>query len=226
LIVTTLFFPGLSLPLAFSARRRMESRAFDGRGAKRGGEGDGRLTEKEPQMIKLNIAELLRTPGMNYHYPVHETLPSTPDLDYASPVVGYLDFHRTPNMLIIRGELEAAVREDCVRCLDEIITPIHADVEEEFDIENMKVVSNPNEEGNQSVEAFFKDQDLLLDEFIRQQLILEKPEYPVCAADCQGLCPHCGCNLNETECDCGETVESDSRWSPLAELYRNGKESG
>jgi len=174
-------------------------------------------------MIKLNIAELLRTPGMHYHYAVQETLPSTADLDYASPAVGYLDFQRSSNMLIIRGELEAAVREECVRCLDEVIVPIQAEVEEEFAIENLRVVSNVNEEeGQQSVEALFKDQDLLLEEFIRQQLLLAKPEYPLCATDCKGLCPQCGCDLNNGACQC-VAPPPDARLARLVELYGNGK---
>jgi uncharacterized protein len=173
-------------------------------------------------MIKLNIAELLRTPGMSYNYPVREELPPTEGLDYASPVVGYLSFHRTSNMLIIRGELEAAVREECVRCLDEVIVPIHAEVEEEFGIENMLVTSNPNEEeGDQSVQSFFKDQDLLLEEFIRQQLFVMKPEYPLCAEDCQGLCAKCGCNFNEGTCNCA-SAPAESPLARLAELYGNG----
>ena len=176
-------------------------------------------------MVKLNIAELLRTPGMFHHYPVQETLPSTPDLDYASPVVGYLDFHRTSNMLIIRGELEAAVREACVRCLDEVIVPIQAEVEEEFTIENLHVATNANEEeGRQSVDDLFRDQDLLLGEFIRQQLLLAKPEYPLCAADCKGLCPHCGCDLNNEACAC-EAPPPDARLARLAEIYGDGRAS-
>jgi uncharacterized protein len=173
-------------------------------------------------MIKLNIAELLRTPGMNFSYPVKENLPSTPDLDYASPVVGYLNFSRTSNLLIVRGELEAAVRLECVRCLDEVIVPIQAEVEEAFTIENLKVVSDANEEeGSQNVDDLFKDQDMLLDEFIRQQLFLAKPEYPLCAADCKGLCPHCGCDLNSGACDC-QAAPVDSRLARLAEIYRVG----
>ena len=174
-------------------------------------------------MIKLNIAELLRTPGMNYNYPIREDLTATPDLDYASPVVGYLNFHSTFNMLIIRGELEAAVREECVRCLEEVIVPIHAEVEEEFGLENMKVTSNPNEEdGNQSVVDFFKDQDLLLEEFIRQQLILTKPEFPLCAEDCKGLCAQCGTNLNDSNCEC-VAPQKESPLARLADIYENGR---
>jgi uncharacterized protein len=102
-----------------------------------------------------------------------------------------------------------------------VIVPIETEVEEEFIIENMQVVANPNEEdGNQSVQAYFKDQDLILDEFIRQQLLLEKPLYPLCAEDCKGLCGQCGCDLNEGTCNCTAPV-GDSRFSQLAELYRN-----
>lgn len=170
--------------------------------------------------ITLNIGELLRTTGVSHHFALKETLPPTEDLDYASPIVGYLTFHRTSNMLIIRGELEAAIREQCVRCLEEVILPLQAEVEEEYTVENYRVVANASEEGDgDTVSHLFQEQDLLLEEFIRQQLYLAKPEYPVCAADCKGICPRCGADLNTGVCVC-EAPPVDVRLARLAEIYR------
>ena len=33
-------------------------------------------------------------------------------------------------------------------------------------------------------------------------LLLELPTKMLCREDCKGLCPVCGCDRNETECDC------------------------
>jgi len=38
----------------------------------------------------------------------------------------------------------------------------------------------------------------------------------LCAEDCKGLCPTCGANLNETDCDCKAPV--DARWASLKDL--------
>ena len=43
------------------------------------------------------------------------------------------------------------------------------------------------------------------------------PATLLCRADCAGLCPHCGTNLNEGSCDCEEDT-SDPRWDALREV--------
>jgi uncharacterized protein len=46
--------------------------------------------------------------------------------------------------------------------------------------------------------------DLLidLDPDIREEIILDYPIKPLCSADCKGLCPKCGQNLNQGLCCC------------------------
>ncbi len=39
-------------------------------------------------------------------------------------------------------------------------------------------------------------------EDIRQEFMLAYPLKPLCKADCKGLCPACGKNLNEGQCNC------------------------
>ncbi|MCM8770381.1 MAG: DUF177 domain-containing protein [Candidatus Omnitrophica bacterium] len=41
-----------------------------------------------------------------------------------------------------------------------------------------------------------------LDPDIREELILNYPLNPLCRPDCKGLCPKCGKNLNEGNCNC------------------------
>jgi uncharacterized protein len=45
-------------------------------------------------------------------------------------------------------------------------------------------------------------QYLDLDQDIREEIILEYPLNPLCKADCKGLCPRCGKNLNQELCNC------------------------
>lgn len=44
-----------------------------------------------------------------------------------------------------------------------------------------------------------------LDDEIRQEIIVDYPMKITCKADCKGLCPNCGQNLNTGECDCNKS---------------------
>ena len=41
-----------------------------------------------------------------------------------------------------------------------------------------------------------------LGELFRQQLLLAVPEKRLCREQCAGLCPECGIDLNEQQCEC------------------------
>lgn len=67
-------------------------------------------------------------------------------------------------------------------------------------------------------EGFAIDEYHLLDltEALRQYTIVAVPMKPLCKADCAGICPTCGTNLNESTCDCDKSLK-DGRWGPLLE---------
>jgi len=50
--------------------------------------------------------------------------------------------------------------------------------------------------------AFFSGTQLVVDEILREQVLLAIPMKPLCKPDCKGLCPHCGVNLNFKNCSC------------------------
>ncbi len=52
---------------------------------------------------------------------------------------------------------------------------------------------------------------------VAESILLEKPSKVLCQADCRGLCPLCGANLNRGQCDCPQS-EMDDRWSDLIQI--------
>jgi uncharacterized protein len=61
---------------------------------------------------------------------------------------------------------------------------------------------------------------LNLDELIRHHLITNLPIQVLCQQECRGLCPRCGANLNQGDCDCPvETI--DSPFAGLAALLND-----
>jgi uncharacterized protein len=47
--------------------------------------------------------------------------------------------------------------------------------------------------------------------------LLTLPARVLCQADCKGLCPHCGQNLNTAQCNC-QAAAADPRWNALGDL--------
>src|SRR5262249_45945742 len=77
-------------------------------------------------------------------------------------------------------------------------------------------------------DAFRIDAQHLLDltEAVRQYREVSIEMQPLCRPDCRGLCPRCGKDFNEGDCECpGGRI--DNRWAKLAALrgaLTDGKE--
>jgi uncharacterized protein len=60
--------------------------------------------------------------------------------------------------------------------------------------------------------------ELFIDEIIVDNIILSLPIKTLCSETCKGLCPICGQNLNEGDCDC-EIENIDPRLQKLKDFY-------
>ena len=66
--------------------------------------------------------------------------------------------------------------------------------------------------------GYYQGEGLLLEDLLREQVLLAVPLKVICREDCKGLCPHCGKNLNEEgACSCADELE-DPRWAALKEI--------
>jgi uncharacterized protein len=115
---------------------------------------------------------------------------------------------------LIEADVQQSTRATfvCSRCLMEFETSIHLNWVEQFtDVEHRVIETDEQEihliEGN----------ELDLDPYIREALLLHIPYAPICQEDCKGLCPKCGVNKNVVSCNCQiETI--DPRLAKLQEL--------
>lgn len=120
--------------------------------------------------------------------------------------------------VIFRGEVKTTLRHQCRRCLD----PVKQRLDEE-----MTFVFSPQDElGSSEADPETRiidptDDEIDLGEAIREELILDIDRFAVCDPGCRGLCPLCGVNQNEEECDC-TLEEEDPRWDALRALREDG----
>jgi uncharacterized protein len=171
----------------------------------------------------LNLSELLHTPGMRI--PCELNVPCTEELELecASPVTGSLVFTNTGNLLVILGSARVDLKTRCPRCLSEVTGRVEAPVDEGFIIDDGQVKARADDEdagmADPTLRALFDAHMLNVTELVRQAVVLSGPPEPLCQADCRGLCPICGANLNEAECGC--EPETQSPFAVLASLYED-----
>ncbi len=65
--------------------------------------------------------------------------------------------------------------------------------------------------------SYYRDDQIDLNELMREQFYLALPMKPLCREDCKGLCAQCGTNLNTGTCDCAPVWE-DPRLAALKAL--------
>lgn len=162
------------------------------------------------------VAALLRnvpsTLELSFHAPFDEDRQFSPkpegesdvDPDAVVAVAGRVESFR--GGLMVRAVIRAPWHGQCRRCSAEIDGILEIPVEERF---------VPDAQADD--EAYgFSDTTIDLSAMVHDAVFLELPLVPLCRAECQGLCPHCGVDRNEAPCTCQPAV--DPRWAMLSEL--------
>jgi len=118
----------------------------------------------------------------------------------------------------ISGDFATKVEVTCARCLE----PVIQEVAKTFDLLYRPQGSDAGKEelsvtAAEAEVGYYRGEGLLLEDVLREQVLLALPLKAICREDCKGLCPHCGGNLNQEQCNCAEPME-DPRWSALKDL--------
>ncbi len=124
--------------------------------------------------------------------------------------------------VLVTGKVVGIVELECSRCLTVFEQEIEAPFEAQCDIRTFHLLAEglPVDEGEE-ITAIFDSNSADLWELSRQAFILQLPMRPLCREDCNGLCPYCGANLNETTCNC--QPPADPRWAALEALIERFK---
>jgi len=118
-----------------------------------------------------------------------------------------LDVSRTTaNGWALRLRFSAALEGPCMRCLEPASPSFEVDAYE---------VHQPG--GGEELTSPYMTDELDAERWARDALALELPAQLTCRADCAGLCPECGANLNEDPSHAHER-EPDVRWAKLSQL--------
>lgn len=119
--------------------------------------------------------------------------------------------------LRISGTVDLAASIPCSRCLEEVPTRIHFDIDKEFRLENSAI----NDEEMEDID-YLIGFDLDVDKLIYGDFGKLVDESSV-QRGLQGICKVCGMNLNKGDCNCQRT-ELDPRMAAIQDVFNKFKE--
>jgi DUF177 domain-containing protein len=135
--------------------------------------------------------------GGQRYLPVPDTVPAE------------LVIARASTGTVFELHFDARLHGPCYRCLSDAVVDLHIDGRE---------YQATNPEGSDELRTpYLADDNLDVHGWARDAIALALPEQILCRADCAGLCPMCGKDLN-VEPHEHEEEQGDPRWAVLAEL--------
>lgn len=156
-------------------------------------------------ILRLNARELLRQPGAERRV--------TADLEAVD--LGVIDDRVTGSIvveltavssidgIVVTGSISTPWRVPCRRCLTDVSGTAHIAVDEVYQ----------DDVGDDDAFPIEGDQ-IDMAPAVREYVLLEIPDGPLCREACAGICPVCGADLNLSACGCDTSVR-DERWAAL-----------
>jgi len=129
-------------------------------------------------------------------------------VEFLGHVAGRLSWRWIDDRAVAHGRVSVRARMTCARCLADVLAEVAAEVRLAYTDEPVAdeevVVIGQDDEGLSHYTGGMIDAR----EDIREILLVEIPDVPLCSQDCKGLCPQCGADLNQGPCDCPAKAET------------------
>ncbi len=143
--------------------------------------------------FRLNLGFFLpQTPGYRHDFPFEYDEVQLGEDFALRNFDGTVTVSRTPLGLLLQGVFEGDLTLECVRCLKDYEHRLHWEMTELY-------VFNHRDASDEDL-VLPDNTQVDLEEFIREDSLLDVPINPICKEGCQGLCQVCGTDLNLSDC--------------------------
>jgi uncharacterized protein len=150
----------------------------------------------------LNVSDLLGHPGSRRPITLEGPLEVSLDLASVANVRADAVLESAAGEIVARGTVSFTATLRCNRCLTEWDEQMQVPLVEVFGSDDAPIG---------------RDGTIDLEQVLRDETALSIPLAPLCSADCRGLCPTCGTDLNREPCS-GHADESTSPFGALRHL--------
>ncbi|MDI6786458.1 MAG: DUF177 domain-containing protein [bacterium] len=113
------------------------------------------------------------------------------------------------NTINLTGKINTEVELECNRCLRNFNYPLNISVNNNFIKKGIDKTEGCFELKKEDVDnLYFQGECIDLLRNIREEILLNIPNYSLCKEDCLGFCPKCGIDLNCMSCNCKNNKEN------------------
>ena len=119
-------------------------------------------------------------------------LPDEADVDLLAPLEGYLEATSTGNLLLVSGKFETRVVLECARCTSPLETAISFEIDEQFSVEGIPSSLSAQDFARVVADEpfpLFEGNSLIVENLLRQGLLLAMPTQTLCEHGWDGPCP-------------------------------------
>ncbi len=120
---------------------------------------------------------------------------------FLEPVHASLSLRKVGEEIFIAGTVTTLLSFICCRCLSPFEFKVHSHFDHVYIPEELWVLKEELT-SNDMNKKLYASHDIDIREIILEQLNFTFPTRPLCAKDCQGICPICGKIIKEGNCSC------------------------
>jgi len=154
-------------------------------------------------------------------FPLLLELQNEEELLFIGPLEFCLRLQRVGQIVEVDGSFTTGLSTTCGHCLQKFEQSLAGD----FALTYSPVSSDLSADAPEEVEldadelglVYYKNETIELLQPLQEQVLMAVPMAPLCSDDCRGLCPECGCDLNNNSCHC-EKKSFNNRFTALAGL--------
>jgi uncharacterized protein len=164
--------------------------------------------------MKINISDLLQQKVESIAFDFYA---DREDLDREGFKIGLKNKARITGVayydgeiVSVTGRIAGVMGATCSRCLKVYDHSIDVGFDEKF---------SKDEQEDEEIYPV-NNNEIDLKDLVIDQIILSMPLKMLCNENCKGLCPKCGCNLNDESCSCDRNIV-DPRFAVLKDLFKD-----
>jgi len=169
-------------------------------------------------LMRYKVLDQLEKPQGRVRCEVAGPAPIGTGVDVEGDLTGHVELSNTGKSVVARGHVAGQANLECSRCLKQFPWQFHLAFTENCHLRQTDDPAEYEIAQDEEEPIPILDEDVIdLTELIRQLIAVEVPLRPLCRPDCAGLCPECGTDLNQNQCDCRK-ARVDPRWAKLREM--------
>lgn len=188
------------------------------------------MSWSDQQPIVFSVLSGLESPGEALARSGHVDLDSFEMGGREFSLPSGLDFDvvltNTGEGILVTGMVRGEADTSCDRCLG----PAHLDIASEVSCYYLREEPQVDDDDDEEYGLISPEGTIDISEAVQGAVLMDLPYVILCRDDCLGLCPTCGCNLNEETCDCASTSQAQpdpmNPFSVLAGLTFSQDEGG